>query len=97
MPIRLNKTKQTTFLKVQGPTAEACWPEVKRPVANRNKPFTMTEDTGKIERKTQVIRDFSVKHEESLRQEDYSKEIGRDETLGTIIINLEDNKRTREN
>lgn len=73
---------------------ELLWAQIKKGVANRNKTFKL-KDVEKlmneeIDKVTQANWENCVRHAEKLQEEDFMKEVQRDEILEPIIINLQD-------
>jgi hypothetical protein len=72
------------------------WAQVKREVAKKNKTFTMAEverlTNEELARVTQEDWASCLRHTEKLQEEDFAKEIGRDEILELIVINLQDSE-----
>jgi hypothetical protein len=72
------------------------WAQVKREVAKKNKTFAMAEvgrlTNEELDRATQEDWAPCVRHAEKPQKEDFAKEIGQDEILEPIVINLEDSE-----
>jgi hypothetical protein len=68
------------------------WSQVKQEVTKKNKIFTFSEVetlmNEELDRVTQERWASCIKHAESLQEEDFAKEIGQDEILEPIVINL---------
>jgi hypothetical protein len=70
------------------------WSQVKRELARKNKTFKISEVEGlmneELGRVTEENWASCVRHAENLQEEDFAEEIGRNEILETIFINLQD-------